>query len=806
MPQSQYFTITEIKGIGNGDANPNCLSNLVVGDDGLSLVPSATCQEAVHCNEMGEAGVTLAPKQWECMLGCDQKGYASFTNAEGTCWVCNRKDSDCCGDENGDPNCRTGTITKQCDNQTIQPFDKDCAHHIPAVGIYQSPTKFYLDSASEGCDCVSSVDCCQFNPTYQDDTVQPGDQEPYRPVDDNGVTCIVEGAPQAPVRFRENHKWVGQWVYYVDTPQGRFAVCRKPYARETVLGSDCPIFAPNPNSVVEVAQTLSDITLTNPNYDETLTDGSCFSKEEWQLKVPSNFQIDYNITVDAGIPEGSCYSAELYIGLAKCSNILDDSGEETYKQQVDSIEWQLVDVALPGDGPHSINGWPALSTTLTNNDLAIYPAFSDLSALHNGVLYSSFCCCAEKQVGNIIPAWEYEECTGDVCMVTAPDGQVYDVRDFVIGPEGIARAGGITPEEFVTTSDCMTLLYGQPNTDGYGGLNMGYQRIVMSDRLPNSTCITGFAPIPNNEQGIYGGLMVFGDQDTAVVTGNPYDDSGDFAVIQYPSIGGMDKGTKPAQIGSSVFTVWNGEVYLYANTQSQNVSKDVYGPSDPFTEIVSEPFTKSIVARTKNGRILRYDFETQSWSEVALCEGVDPCNLHLLSSTDCYGTRYYDDSTGKMYVNTSPNDPPITGEITGEDCKEEKEKDERECECDNDQLPAYGFDNLVVGPPDREVSFKSITLNVEGSCDLKAILCEFDISDCKADKSVIEGCIGKEELIVGSTTVEAKRIGKGRIKFDLPKGSIGTDISFKIKFCGDVTDMKIKQGVIIEYKLRGRIK
>ena len=819
MPKQRYV-IQELKGISDDYNAPKELNNLQVSTDGLSLIQSNSCQEAVYCQDDTDVPLSCLPSGlWECLIGCDQKGYASFSDGA-SCWLCNRKDSDCCGDENGNPNCRTGNLTKSCRDTLLPEVSKTCAFHLPATGVYESPSNYYLQSTQKNCDCFATpIDCCTLNPTVENDTQESTFASDYLPTytnPDTGIETIctnyVTNIPEPPVRRVENCRWVGQWVYYVETPQGKFAVCRKPAFRsEFQLGGvslNCPIFISD-FPVIEVAQNTITQTVQNIFYDED--SDQCRAIESWELEYPSDYEITLSLDVDAGIPEWSCLSAELYIGKAYTTPRDEDDDSVTFfADTIDSIEWQLVDIATAGQGVHNINGWTPLSVSLTNDDLAIYPAFGDIATVHNTRLYSVMCCCVSDSETKIIPAWEYTSCAGEDCLAETGSGS-FDVKQYMA--EQIQRAGGITPEEFVTTPDCMTIAISNPATDGYGGLNMGWRRLGMSQVLPSSTCITGLAPIPPNENGFYGGLLVFGDMDTAIITGDPDDsEASTFSSQAYNSIGGMDKGTKPAVINNSVFTVWQGEIYLYTNGSSQLVSSEVDDPSDPFTEIVAEPQNKSIIGRTKNGRLLRFDFETQTWSNISLCEGVDPCNIHLLPSPDCYGTRYYDDSTGKVYVVSPQSAPPITGTIQEGECGEEQEAEQVECDCNSNELPEVCYD-IDADSPGYNKSWCSIQVRIEGSCDIKPILCELSADKCKRPSGQSTGqavCVdiseSPEPVSDSETIKEARNIGGEYWQFDLPKGTYGTNLNFRIKFCGDLTGMKIKAPIIVEYRQRGKVK
>jgi hypothetical protein len=147
-----------------------------------------------------------------------------------------------------------------------------------------------------------------------------------------------------------------------------------------------------------------------------------------------------------------------------------------------------------------------------------------------------------------------------------------------------------------------------------GHMTIGYTLLGYA----NLVSVLGFLPMPASQSTVItgaistpSGLLVFGDNETFLVSGD--EALGGFSVDLYPDIVGMDAGTLPTKMGGVPFVIWKGRVWALEGGRAVDVSKDVYLESDKFVKVATESSSRSIMAVTAGGVVLRYRVDTGFW-------------------------------------------------------------------------------------------------------------------------------------------------------------------------------------------------
>jgi hypothetical protein len=107
------------------------------------------------------------------------------------------------------------------------------------------------------------------------------------------------------------------------------------------------------------------------------------------------------------------------------------------------------------------------------------------------------------------------------------------------------------------------------------------------------------------------GLMVMFDNEIFLVTGDPA--FGNVTVELFLDMIGCDLGSTPGRMGGLVFVVWDGRVWVVQAAQAVDISRTQWRPDDPFVRVTAEPQTRSVLAVTRSGRVLRYFIDDQFW-------------------------------------------------------------------------------------------------------------------------------------------------------------------------------------------------
>lgn len=158
------------------------------------------------------------------------------------------------------------------------------------------------------------------------------------------------------------------------------------------------------------------------------------------------------------------------------------------------------------------------------------------------------------------------------------------------------------------------------------------------------------------------GLLVCFDNEIHVVTGDPAYDN--VSVQLYSDIVGCDAGAPPCKLGGVVFVVWQGRVWALTEGGAQDLSDSQWLLDDPFVQVVSEPQSRSLLARTSSGMVFRYIVDKQYWFTDPVAPSVaQPMHLMLPNCVCEVGnnTRFVFDNEdadrGDVYVTRQDGDP-----------------------------------------------------------------------------------------------------------------------------------------------------
>lgn len=152
------------------------------------------------------------------------------------------------------------------------------------------------------------------------------------------------------------------------------------------------------------------------------------------------------------------------------------------------------------------------------------------------------------------------------------------------------------------------------------------------------------------------GLMVMFDNEIFLVTGDPA--FGNVTVELFLDMIGCDLGSVPTRMGGLVFVVWDGRVWLLQAAQAVDISRNQWRPDDQFVRVTAEPQSRSILAVTESGRVLRFFVDDQFWM-------TDPMNREdfvlgeLLPNCVCDPDDYtrFVEPTGEVWITRTDGTP-----------------------------------------------------------------------------------------------------------------------------------------------------
>jgi hypothetical protein len=135
------------------------------------------------------------------------------------------------------------------------------------------------------------------------------------------------------------------------------------------------------------------------------------------------------------------------------------------------------------------------------------------------------------------------------------------------------------------------------------------------------------------------GVMVFMENEAFIMTGR-FTSLADTRVSLYPQAVGVDRGTKTTRVGSNLFVVWNGRLFVLGDGEASLISRELTDDS-PFVAIAYDPVHMMIVARKANGRTYRYNVVRKVWFD-----DIDSTiDLVQLADGVVYVRQYIDDES-----------------------------------------------------------------------------------------------------------------------------------------------------------------
>ena len=134
------------------------------------------------------------------------------------------------------------------------------------------------------------------------------------------------------------------------------------------------------------------------------------------------------------------------------------------------------------------------------------------------------------------------------------------------------------------------------------------------------------------------GVMVFMENEAFIMTGR-FTGLTDTRVSLYPQAVGVDRGARITRVGSNLFVVWNGRLFILGDGEVSLISRELNDDS-PFVGIAYDPVHTMIVARKQNGRTYRYDIVRRVWFD----DIDDTLDLVQISDGALYVRGYTDEN------------------------------------------------------------------------------------------------------------------------------------------------------------------
>lgn len=139
------------------------------------------------------------------------------------------------------------------------------------------------------------------------------------------------------------------------------------------------------------------------------------------------------------------------------------------------------------------------------------------------------------------------------------------------------------------------------------------------------------------------GLVVFCDNEAFYIRGDPEDN---LTTNILPDYVGLDSGKQAVNFSGIPVTIHKGRIYLIDQGRARDVSEEMYQFYDPFVQVVVDPETKSIIARTSDNSVFRLDLDDEGvWTNDVIRE-----SDRLFQKID---TVYYMNQTGDLFTVTT---------------------------------------------------------------------------------------------------------------------------------------------------------
>ena len=164
--------------------------------------------------------------------------------------------------------------------------------------------------------------------------------------------------------------------------------------------------------------------------------------------------------------------------------------------------------------------------------------------------------------------------------------------------------------DLIVSQPKKTIVYSAVNS-----INRGVSGNLITLTASASNEITSLTSTP-------AGLLIFMENETWLLSGDP-DNYSASSVQRFSGTLGCDQNIIPARLGGVVFPIYKGELYMISlgmgdvdfGTGVENIGRPVWLREDPFVQVVAEPQSNMLVARTVSGRVYRYDSVTKSWMD-----------------------------------------------------------------------------------------------------------------------------------------------------------------------------------------------
>jgi len=343
--------------------------------------------------------------------------------------------------------------------------------------------------------------------------------------------------------------------------------------------------------------------------------------------------------------------------------------------------------------------------------------------------------------------------------------------------------------ELIISQPRKTIVYSAVNS-----VNRGVSGNLIALTASVSNEITALTSTP-------AGLLIFMENETWLLTGNP-DDYSASSVQRFSGTLGCDQGVIPARLGGVVFPIYKGELYMVSlgmgdvdfGTGVENIGRPVWLREDGFVQVVAEPQSNMLVARTVSGRVYRYDSVTKSWMD-------DPFSLAGNNN------QAIDNPTNASLVILEDSDDLLLengGLLRSEDTS------------DNNRillLPAclcqeFGTRYLVRNKfeymdftleDDAYASWSHLDLGDKLTAKLWRRL-EIVTSDSYVGPPVLTYSVdgGSDRVVTGVSS------GKGRWVFNFFRGDVGAYLDAKVALPGFTREDVLEVPIVIEAALRNR--
>jgi hypothetical protein len=388
-----------------------------------------------------------------------------------------------------------------------------------------------------------------------------------------------------------------------------------------------------------------------------------------------------------------------------------------------------------------------------------------------------------------VPGASYDlRASNYVSGLTVPDGAITWTLASATNVVVVYRSVEVG-EALTISQPRMTLVY-----SNVGAVNRGNQANTITLTATASTRITALASSP-------AGLLVFMENETWLVSGNPDPFQGDARVQRLSGTMGCDVGVIPGRLGAVVFPIYKGEVYAISmgmgdvdfGSGIENISRPLHLRDDPFVQVVGHPGENHVVAVTSSGLVYRYDGSVKQWFD-------DPFSLA--------GVGPGDGSAGANQVGTEEGGALLLeiGVWRTEDTPD--------------------LDRLMVLPMGAEHtvylvknSFQTLDASVAG--DVRVRWESFDLGDRyqhklwrRVELATNGSYVGPPTLTYAADGVEGGTVtgissGNGVWVFNLHRGvvGIGIDLEFHLPGMqrGDVLEAPVHIEVAPRYRSRGRV-